>query len=127
MLKKSFLLTLVCIILFTTPLAAQEMIIQGYSDVFMSYEASIGVYGSRIICEAYSDLAGFYDASIEMKLQKYVNGSWVTLKSWYEETYGIAIGVVGGYNKSPGVYRTIATHKAGGETKYSYSPNFLVP
>jgi hypothetical protein len=126
MLKKCILLTLVCIMLFTTPLAAQDVIIQDYSNVFIMYEASIGVYGSRIICEAYSDLADFYNASIEMKLQKYVNGSWVTLKTWYEETYGIAIGVVGGYDKAPGVYRTIATHKAGGETKYSYSPNFLV-
>ncbi|MGI6606351.1 MAG: hypothetical protein ACOX2X_04855 [Peptococcia bacterium] len=126
MLKKSFLLTLVCIILFTTPLAAQEMIIQGYSDVFMSYEASIGVYGSRIICEAGSDLAGYYDTSIKMQLQKYVNGSWVTLQSWYRETHHCTITIVGGYDKAPGVYRTIATHKAGGETQYSYSPNFLV-
>lgn len=127
MFKKVVLLTLVLLMLFSTPLVAGEkmVITPDSSNAFLSWGSSIGVYGSRFICESYSTLAGEYSTSITMKLQKYENGAWVTLESWYDSTYDATIDSCGGYPCEPGVFRTYAIHKAGGETKISYSPNFL--
>lgn len=127
MFKKVLLWTLVLLMLCTTPLLAAEkvMVTRDSSNVFLSWGSSIGVYGAKFFCESYSTLVDEYSTSITMKLQKYVNGSWVTLKTWTASTYDAMIDLTYTYPCEPGIFRTYSTHKAGGETKTSYSPNFL--
>lgn len=125
MFKKMLLLVLVLLVFLTTPLFAQEEIIleAQASSVFMSYGSSIAKNGNTISCSANSYLVDFYSLSISMSLQRYENDSWITLKTWSDSDYDITLDVMGGYPLSPGLYRVKSIHKAGGETRTSYSGN----
>jgi hypothetical protein len=123
MYKKLTILVLVLFMLMTTPLwAVEEITIDPQaSSVFLSYGSSIAKNGDSITCTAFSHLINDYSQSISMNLQRYENGSWVTLQSWYGSRYDVTLTVGGGYPLSPGLYRVKSTHKAGGETRTSYS------
>ncbi|MDD4145949.1 MAG: hypothetical protein PHS83_02450 [Clostridia bacterium] len=128
MYKKLTILVLVLLVLSATPLwAAEEITIAPQaSSVFMAYGSGIAKNGSSITCTAFSDLVDYYSQSITMRLQKYENGSWTTLKSWYDSAYDVTLDVMGGYPLSSGLYRVESTHTAGGETRTSYSRNYSI-
>ncbi|GEM_PF-1209384 len=128
MFKKLVLFTLVLCMFVATPLAAYDgfMVTPQSSAAFICWGAGIWDNGTNILCETFSDLCDEYTTSITMQLQKYNGTSWVTLKSWYTSTYDNSLSILKTYPCSPGVYRVKGTHKAGGETKTSYSPNYKV-
>lgn len=128
MYKKLTILVLVLFVLMTTPLwAVEELTISPQaSSVFLSYGSSIAKNGSSILCSSFSNLVDDYSQSITMELQKYENGSWTTLRSWSDSRYDVTLDVTGGYPLSSGLYRVKGTHKAGGETKTSYSGNYSI-
>ncbi|KJS23009.1 MAG: hypothetical protein VR72_03220 [Clostridiaceae bacterium BRH_c20a] len=123
--KKLFTVFLVLVLLFllTGMATAHENFIYDLesSDVFMYYVTSIGEYSDKIYCEAYHATAGYYQQSLELELQKEVNSSWEKVTSWYESGYTTGLTIEEFYPQSPGTYRCKSIHKAGGETKVSYS------
>jgi hypothetical protein len=123
--KKLTILVLMLLVLMTTPLWAMEEITidPQASSVFLAYGSGIAKNGDSITCTAFSDLVNDYSQSISMNLQRYENGSWVTLDSWYRSKYDMSLTVMGGYPLTPGLYRVKSIHKAGGETRTSYSGN----
>ena len=127
MFKKVVLLTLVLTLLVATPIFAVDKITvtPERSTVFMCWGSEIGLHKDNFVCYSFHDLKDVYASSIEMKLQKYENGTWVTKKTWTSYLTGLGVDINRSYPASPGVWRTYAYHKAGGETKISYSPNFL--
>jgi len=128
MFKKMFFLVLLLLVFSVTPLyAAEEVIIAPQaSSVFLSYGSGIAENGSSITCTAFSNLTNHYQQSITMRIQRYENGSWKTLKSWSDSDNYATLDVMGGYPLSPGLYRVKSTHSAGGEVRTSYSPNYLI-
>ncbi|MGI6145232.1 MAG: hypothetical protein GX092_05580 [Clostridia bacterium] len=128
MYKKMIILVFILLVLSATPiLALEEVTIDAQaSSVFMSYGSSIAKNGNYINCTAWSDLVDFYSQSISMSLQRYENGTWKTLKTWSASDYHMTLDVMGAYPLSPGLYRVKSTHKAGGETRTSYTGNYII-
>jgi maltose-binding protein MalE len=128
MYKKMIILVFMLLVLSATPiLALEEVTIDAQaSSVFLTYGSSIGKNTNTITCTAWSDLVDFYSLSISMSLQKYEDDTWVTLETWSDSDYDITLDVMGGYPRSSGLYRVKSTHKAGGETRTSYSGNFSI-
>lgn len=129
--KRFLLLALVCFMLvsFTSAVMAQEIITVDTqsSSVFLSYGSGIGQSSGYIICSAWSDLNGMYSQSITMELQKYVNGSWIKVTSWYASDYSVTMDLRESYPATTGLYRVKSTHVAGGESpRTSYSGNYSV-
>ncbi len=129
--KKSLASILLLVFLISSPsstMALEKFIVEpkSASSIFVTYSSGIGNSSQYIICSASSNLTGVYYQSITMELEKFTNGTWQRVTSWYYAETSFTMDMRHNYPKSPGLYRVKSTHVAGGETRISYSGNLQI-
>lgn len=84
-LTKFVCLVLICVLFLSTPVkAAQETDIQPLYDYVSTIQLILDINTSTGLSTSTAKVVplGYLPVDVELRLQRYINGSWVTFKSW---------------------------------------------
>lgn len=84
-LTKFVCLALICVFFLSTPVTAtQETDIQPLYDYVSTVQLILDINTTTGLSTSYAEVvpSGYLPVDVELKLQRLINGSWVTFKSW---------------------------------------------